>query len=187
MNSKRFYVGLAAFAAVMGAIALTNQGVRDALAQERTDRPAVEPGDRIEVETEREYERETSVRSKDRIKHKDALKASEIIGMNVRAKSGNENIGSINDLMLHRDGKVNYVAVSFGDFLGIGDKLFAVPFEAIEFVRGEDASFARIDVTEDTLKQREGFNQDNWPAMADKSFLGAERQVERRVTDEPLR
>ena len=97
-------------------------------------------------------------------------KASEVVGMNVRGVDGEDNIGSINDLVIGHDGRVKYAAVSFGGFLGMGDKLFAVPFEAIDFVKTDDDAFARIDVTEETLKEKKGFNQENWPSDADSTF-----------------
>ena len=90
--------------------------------------------------------------------------------MNVRGLKGDDKIGSINDLVLGQDGRIEYVAVSFGGFLGMGDKLFAVPFEAIDFVKTDSDAYARIDATEETLKQKQGFNQDKWPSEADRSF-----------------
>jgi sporulation protein YlmC with PRC-barrel domain len=114
-------------------------------------------------------------------------KASELIGMNLRGKTGDDNIGSINDLVIdHNDGRVKYAAVSFGGFLGMGDKLFAVPLEAIDFVKTDSDAYARIDVSEATLKDKQGFNQDNWPDEADASFAGrVERHVERPATNVP--
>jgi hypothetical protein len=97
-------------------------------------------------------------------------KASDLIGMNVRGLKGDDKIGSINDVVLGQDGHIKYVAVSFGGFLGLGDKLFAVPFEAIDFVKIDNDAYARIDATEDTLKQKQGFNTDKWPSEADRSF-----------------
>jgi hypothetical protein len=99
-------------------------------------------------------------------------KASELIGMNVRGREGDDNVGSINDLVIGADGRINYAAVSFGGFLGMGDKLFAVPFEAIDVVKTDDDAYARIDVTEETLKEKKGFNQENWPTEADRTFGG---------------
>lgn len=110
----------------------------------------------------------TGDRDTEHMRH--TCKASEVIGLNVRGVQGDENIGSINDLVIGHDGRVKYAAVSFGGFLGMGDKLFAVPFEAIDFVKTDDDAYARIDVTEETLKQKKGFNQDNWPESADRSF-----------------
>src|SRR5215471_13787953 len=58
------------------------------------------------------------------------MKASELIGQKVYT-SDNQEKGKIKDLMLSPDGRVEYAAVSFGGFAGIGDKLFAVPLDAI--------------------------------------------------------
>ena len=117
---------------------------------------------------------------------KEACKASDLIGMNVRSAGGDDNVGSINDLMIDHTGQVKYVAVSFGGFLGMGDKLFAVPMEAIEFVKvGDDDDadvYARIDVSEQTLKERQGFDKDNWPTEADRSFVTGGQRLGRTPT-----
>jgi hypothetical protein len=117
------------------------------------------------------------------------FRASALIGMNVRGVTGEDEIGEIKDIAIGQDGTVAYVAVSFGGFLGLGDKLFAVPFEAVEFVRedpndpDDEDYFARIEVTEDQLRARKGFNEENWPEEADESFRQSSprrtRQVER--------
>jgi hypothetical protein len=121
-----------------------------------------------------------------RMSDKEACKASDVIGMDVRTTGGDENVGSINDLMIRHDGRVAYAAVSFGGFLGMGDKLFAVPMEAIEFVKvgdGADADiYARIDVSEQTLKNRQGFDQDNWPTEPDQSFAAGNQRVGRAAS-----
>jgi hypothetical protein len=102
-----------------------------------------------------------------------AIKASELNGLTVRT-TGDEEKGKVKDLMIGPDGRVEYAAVSFGGFMGLGDKLFAVPFEAIHVVRNNNkVEFARIDVTEETIKDRKGFDQDHWPAQADQSFIAA--------------
>jgi hypothetical protein len=117
-------------------------------------------------------------------------KASVLTGLNVRGRSGDSNIGEIKDLMISNDGRVEYAAVSFGGFLGIGEKLFAVPLDAIELVKtGQDKGYARIDVNEETLKNRQGFDKDHWPNTADKSFVqeGGQRHVERAATTPSVR
>jgi len=174
----KMYVGLGAFAAIAAVIALANQAGRDAIAQE-IDQPVVDQTDQLQTTETREYGEDTTT---DQAMHAKGHKASELIGLNVRGQSGDDDIGSINDLMIGHDGKVVYAAVSFGGFLGLGDKLFAVPFEAIEVVKTEDDLYARIDVTEETLKNMEGFDQDNWPAKANRTFVG---QAEHRQADRP--
>jgi PRC-barrel domain len=105
-------------------------------------------------------------------------KASDLIGMKVRGLKGDEKIGSISDVVVGQDGHIKYVAVSFGGFLGLGDKMFAVPFEAIDFVKVDNDAYARIDATEEALKQKEGFNKDKWPSEADRSFTSGKLHEE---------
>lgn len=58
------------------------------------------------------------------------LSSSSIVGDDVRNTSGDD-LGTITDLMIDlTDGAVRYAVLSFGGVLGMGDKLFAVPFGA---------------------------------------------------------
>jgi PRC-barrel domain len=99
-----------------------------------------------------------------------ALKASELIGLSVRSSDDQEK-GKIKDLFIAANGQVNYAVVSFGGFLGIGDKLFAVPLEALHFeLKDNKLDYARANVTEETIKQRQGFENNNWPDHADRGF-----------------
>lgn len=60
-----------------------------------------------------------------------SVRASKLIGMNIE-NSKEENVGEINDIVLDsKSGKIQYLAVTYGGFLGLGNKMFAVPFEAI--------------------------------------------------------
>ena len=61
------------------------------------------------------------------------VKASSIIGTNVVNLKG-DNLGDIKDIVIDPGtGKVAYVVVSFGGFLSLGEKLFAIPFSAFEY------------------------------------------------------
>ena len=100
-----------------------------------------------------------------------AVKASELIGLGVRA-SGDDEKGKIKDLMIGPDGRVEYAAVSFGGFMGLGDKLFAVPMDAIHLEwKDNKISHAQVDVTEETLKQRKGFDSNHWPEHGEREFM----------------
>jgi PRC-barrel domain len=173
----KFYLGLGAAAALAVVLALANQNVRDAHAQVTTDR---EQPNQVQSNQTRQIERTGA--SADRSRHTNSHKASDLIGMNVRGRDGDDDIGSINDLKIGQDGKVIYAAVSFGGFLGLGDKLFAVPFDAIEFVKTDDEFYARIDVNEESMENMEGFNQDNWPEQPNRKFAARHGQ---RPTDRP--
>ncbi len=65
-------------------------------------------------------------------------------------------------------GEVCYAVLSFGGFLGLGDKLFAVPWQSLKL----DTANKRftLDVNKEKLESAPGFDKDNWPDMADSSW-----------------
>ena len=72
-------------------------------------------------------------------------------------------------------GKIRYAAVTYGGFLGVGDKMFAVPWEAFSCkseADDPDNYFLVLNVTESQLEGAKGFDQDNWPDFADTKFTG---------------
>jgi len=101
------------------------------------------------------------------------VRVSELIGANLQNDAG-ESVGEINDLVLDsRTGKVRYAAVTYGGFLGVGDKMFAVPFDAIKTKTDlQDAGkyVLVLNVTQSQLEGAQGFDQDHWPDMADKNL-----------------
>ena len=99
---------------------------------------------------------------------RNTLSASTIIGDPVH-NAMDENLGKIEDLMIDlSSGRVAYAVLSFGGFLGMGNKLFAVPFRAMK-VDTENHAFV-LDVPKDRLKDAPGFDKDNWPDISDKSY-----------------
>jgi hypothetical protein len=54
-------------------------------------------------------------------------RAGKIIGAKVY-NDADEEVGTIDDLIVNRDDRVPYATVSVGGFLGVGDKLVVVPF-----------------------------------------------------------
>ena len=95
----------------------------------------------------------------------EVLSATTIIGDEVRNLQG-EDIGEIEELMINlADGCIAYAVLSFGGILGIGDRLFAVPWQALR-LRPEEHAFV-MDVKKEKLENAPGFDKDNWPNMAD--------------------
>ena len=92
------------------------------------------------------------------------------IGEDVYNKKG-EKLGHIKEVMLDIvDGRVAYVVLSFGGFLGIADKLFAVPWNALTLkLETLDKRFI-LDVEKDRLEDAPGFDKDDWPDMADEAW-----------------
>lgn len=101
-------------------------------------------------------------------------RASEIHGMQVR-NTANKELGTIKDTIVDvRPGMIKYAALSYGGFLGLGDKVFAVPWDALQHrhnVSSGDSYFV-LDVDEATLKRSEGFDDSNWPNFTDPQFTG---------------
>jgi len=102
------------------------------------------------------------------------MKSGDIIGLYVKNKAG-ENVGSINDLVVDmKNGDVRYAALSVGGFAGIGNKLFAVPMQAMTFKFGEpnkaDSRHFVFDVAKDHFKDAPGFDQSQWPNVADPKW-----------------
>jgi sporulation protein YlmC with PRC-barrel domain len=62
----------------------------------------------------------------------DMLRASKFIGQTVRNGKG-EKIGTVDDLILNQGDRILYAVISVGGFLGVGDRLVAVPFEELTF------------------------------------------------------
>ena len=79
----------------------------------------------------------------------------------------NDNVGEIEHIMLDvPTGRIAYAVMAVGGFLGIGEKLFAVPWSALT-LDTTDKCF-RLDVTKERLKDAPGFDKDHWPTMADE-------------------
>jgi len=77
-----------------------------------------------------------------------------------------EDLGHIEDIMLDVGrGEIAYAVLSFGGFLGLGSKLFAVPWSAL--VLDTDRECFVLDVPEDRLRNAPGFDPNSWPSMAD--------------------
>lgn len=91
----------------------------------------------------------------------DFLSAGTIKGDKVVNRAG-ENLGKIEELMIDlEDGRVAYAALSFGGFLGLGSKLFAIPWQALEMKLHDHAIL--LDIPKDVLEKAEGFDKDHWP------------------------
>ena len=101
----------------------------------------------------------------------DLLRASKVIGLKVR-DSHEENLGKIENLLANgREGHLTYGLVSFGGFLGIGEKTAAVPWS--ELTIWEPQGYARLNADRKTLEA----------AVIDRDHIEnlAERQYARRI------
>jgi sporulation protein YlmC with PRC-barrel domain len=91
-----------------------------------------------------------------------------ILGAKV-VNADREDLGTIEDLVLDsRDDKVAYAILSFGGFLGMGDKHFAIPWQALAFDISQKLAVLNID--KNRLKNAPGFDKDNWPDMTNTEW-----------------
>jgi sporulation protein YlmC with PRC-barrel domain len=94
--------------------------------------------------------------------------ADTLVGNDVYNRD-DENLGDIKEIMLDmRSGTVGYAVLTCGGFLGVGNKLFAVPWNALK-LDTENKRFV-LDVSKERLAEAPGFDKDHWPNMADQSW-----------------
>ena len=100
------------------------------------------------------------------------LDSSQIVGTKVENPKG-ENLGKIEGLMLDlNESRILYAVLSFGGFLGMGDKLFPVPVEAMMFRYNDKGGVEKciFDIDKDRLKDAPGYEKGNLPSWSDRTF-----------------
>jgi sporulation protein YlmC with PRC-barrel domain len=92
------------------------------------------------------------------------LKGSDLIGMKVEGTDGKK-LGTIKDLVIDpMEGDIDYAVLDYGGFLGVSDKYFAVPWDALQL--SDDRKKVLLDVTKKDLKQAPGFDKTQWPDLS---------------------
>lgn len=80
-----------------------------------------------------------------------------------------EDIGTIKEIMLDvQRGQIAYAVMSCGGMMGMGAKLFAVPWAALTL--DTDRKCFILNADKEALKKAPGFDRDHWPAMADPAW-----------------
>jgi sporulation protein YlmC with PRC-barrel domain len=98
------------------------------------------------------------------------LTATSIVGDKVENTRGDD-LGTIDNLMINlHTGKIEYAVLDYGSFLGIGGKLFAIPFEELRLAPGKHAFI--LDRDRDYLKLSPGFDKNHWPDTNDHTYYG---------------
>jgi sporulation protein YlmC with PRC-barrel domain len=98
----------------------------------------------------------------------EVMSAETLIGDSV-VNSAGEDLGDIKAIMLDvTTGRIAYAVLSFGGFLGVGNKLFAIPWTALTLDAAEKRFI--LNIAKDRLENAPGFDKDHWPSMADSSW-----------------
>jgi len=80
-----------------------------------------------------------------------------------------EHIGEIKEIMLDmRSGKIAYAVMAYGGVFSLGEKLFAVPWEALTLDTINKRFTLNID--KERIEHAPGFESDNWPNMANQAW-----------------
>jgi len=96
------------------------------------------------------------------------VKASSIIGTKVVNPKA-ESLGDIKEIVIDPStGRVAYVVVSFGGFLSMGEKLFAIPFSSFEYNLANNEYV--LHVPKERLENAPGFDAEHWPSMSDEKW-----------------
>jgi sporulation protein YlmC with PRC-barrel domain len=98
----------------------------------------------------------------------DVMGAKTLVGEEV-CDPDMKSLGKIEEIMLDvGSGRIAYAVLSFGGFLGMGEKLFAIPWSSLELDIANKCFILGIDA--ERLKTAPGFDKDNWPTMADTAW-----------------
>lgn len=96
------------------------------------------------------------------------LTSTSIVGDKVQNYEG-QDLGTIENLMINiNDGHIEYAVIEFGSVLGMGGKLFAVPFTALTLDPSRQLFMLNKD--KEYLKECPGFDKNHWPDTNDHSY-----------------
>jgi sporulation protein YlmC with PRC-barrel domain len=96
------------------------------------------------------------------------MAASTLDGDKILCMEGEE-VGKVKEIMLDvQSGMIAYVVMSSGGFLGIGDKLLAIPWSALTL--DTDRKCFLLAMPAERVKNAPGFDKDHWPSMADVTW-----------------
>lgn len=96
------------------------------------------------------------------------LSADSLEGTSVRNREG-EDLGELKSIMIDlAGGRVAYAVLSFGGFLGMGDKLFALPWEALRVDQENERII--LDAPREVLENAPGFDKDEWPDLGESGY-----------------
>lgn len=120
------------------------------------------------------------------------ISAKKVQGTRIVNRQGDE-LGHVEDLMIDKmTGRIVYAVLTHGGILGIGEKHFALPWEALSYSSEQEAYLLDIDL--ELLRAAPGFRRDQAPDMADRrwgeqihQYYGYEPYWDGRSPARPLR
>lgn len=96
-------------------------------------------------------------------------RAETVMGMDVENPQGND-LGEIEDLVFDlKDGRIAYAVMAYGGWLGLGENLAAVPWQALK-LNTDEREFT-LNVDKEKLRAAPSFAKDKWPQTLDRKWL----------------
>ncbi len=97
------------------------------------------------------------------------LSSDTLIGDPIKNRAG-EQLGTVKEVMFDlENGRIAYLVMASGGFLGMGDSYFAVPWSMLTV--DTDAHAVVVDVDKETIESAPGFDKDDWPNAEEVSRL----------------
>jgi sporulation protein YlmC with PRC-barrel domain len=110
-------------------------------------------------------------------------KASDLIGMDVKNQE-NETVGEINDLVIDfRSGRISYVILSAGGFLGMGKKLLPMAPKTLAQVDSQKDTVV-LDINKESIKEATSLDEDNLPIQANTNWVSENAGQEQSALQE---
>ena len=96
------------------------------------------------------------------------ISADKVKGTDVYNAS-NENLGSVEDIMIDkRSGKVAYAVMSFGGFLGIGEKYHPLPWAMLQYDPDQDGY--RVSLSREQLERAPAYGRNETVNYTDDTW-----------------
>lgn len=134
----------------------------------KADAPKVEAQVKGDADAKADYKQEVRIESSVR----PINKTSKLVGMEIRNRE-NERLGEVKDLVIDlQSGKVAYATIAVGGFLGLGEKLIAVPVTALTSSERSDA-YLIMDATRGEMVDAPSIAQTNWPDYRNPNYNDA--------------
>jgi sporulation protein YlmC with PRC-barrel domain len=93
---------------------------------------------------------------------------SMIMGQSIKNVDG-QDLGKVEDVVIDQNGKITYVILSHGGFLGIGDKLVPIPWNSIAAHGNatQNRNYLMVDMSKDMIEKAPNFETKSWPNFAE--------------------
>jgi sporulation protein YlmC with PRC-barrel domain len=106
-----------------------------------------------------------------------AFHASDMIGKTVKNKDGEE-LGKVEDLVISRDGRIDFVVLSYGGTLGIGEKFIPVPYQT--FMSNEH-NMANLNSDNDLIANLDKAQLDKAPSFSDRNWDVSSKSMQDKI------